>query len=152
MPVLGPLLVVFLAGAIGGAVNALISDNGFVKPLRVVSPNGSTIYRPGYLGNIFIGAIAACISWGLYGPLAAEYLIGGNRVTNGQPLGLTLSAFVGAVLVGVAGARWLTNEVDKQLLRAAATEAATAPADDKKAISIASATPNAALRIARDRS
>ncbi|NEQ26089.1 MAG: hypothetical protein F6K28_44995 [Microcoleus sp. SIO2G3] len=63
---------------------------------------------------------------------------------------MTLSAFVGAVLVGIAGARWLTNEVDKQLLRAAATEAAVAPADEKKAVRIASASPNEALRIARD--
>ncbi|MBD3886597.1 hypothetical protein IFO70_33545 [Phormidium tenue FACHB-886] len=145
------LLVIFLAGAVGGIVNALISDNGFLKARKVTLSDGSTLYRPGYLGNMFIGAVAACISWGLYGPLAAEYIIGGSRTGSTQPqFGLTVSACVGAVLVGVAGARWLTNEVDKQLLRAAATAAAVTPADDKKAAQIASASPSEALRIARD--
>ena len=64
---------------------------------------------------------------------------------------MTLSALVGAVLVGVAGARWLTNEVDKNLLKAAASEAAASPADPDKSKQIAMATPAEALRIARIR-
>jgi hypothetical protein len=34
--------------------------------------------------------------------------------------GITLAGLVGAVLVGIAGARWLTNEVEKKMLRALA--------------------------------
>lgn len=52
---------IFLAGAVGGVVNALISDNGFVLPQRVAS-NQSRILRPGFLGNILIGGVAASIS------------------------------------------------------------------------------------------
>jgi hypothetical protein len=34
----------------------------------------------------------------------------------GSDLGLTLTALAGAVLVGVAGARWLTSEAEKKAL------------------------------------
>lgn len=88
--------------------------------------NGVGIWRPGYIGNILIGAVAAIVSWGLYGPFSAAYLFGTSPVpeTTPQKFGLTLSAFVGAVLVGVGGAKWLSDEVDKRLLKAAASEAA----------------------------
>jgi hypothetical protein len=46
-----------VAGAVGGVVNALMSDNGFVLP-----KTAHGIIRPGYLGNVLIGAVAAGIS------------------------------------------------------------------------------------------
>jgi hypothetical protein len=63
---------------------------------------------------------------------------------------LTLSAFVGAVLVGVAGARWLTNEVDKSLLRTTAVEAASSAGNPRLAERIALASPAGALRAATE--
>jgi hypothetical protein len=55
---------------------------------------------------------------------------------------------IGGLLVGVGGARWLTNEVDKKLLRAAASKAASGQPSDQKAIRISAASPAEALNIA----
>ncbi|MBV8934298.1 MAG: hypothetical protein JO095_00615 [Alphaproteobacteria bacterium] len=59
-PTLG---IIFVAGFLGGLVNALITDNGFVLPKYAEG-----IWRPGFLSTAFIGAVAAVVSWGLYGP------------------------------------------------------------------------------------
>ena len=40
--------------------------------------NNTKIIRPGFLVNIFIGGIAALVSWGLYGPFAEAFIIGGT--------------------------------------------------------------------------
>jgi hypothetical protein len=108
------------------------------------------IWRPGILGNVLISGVASCISWGLYGPFAAYYIIGGPKPIGdvSQAVGLTLSSLVGAVLVGVSGARWLTNEVDKNLLRQAASNAAASNASETKAARIAMAAPFQAMKIA----
>ena len=109
------VLIVFGVGAIGGAINALISDNGFVLPKSTAG-----ILRPGFFGNMLIGGVAAAISWSLYGPLASLPIVSvGTRETAPAQGDLTLAAIGGAILVGVAGARWLSNEVDKALLRTA---------------------------------
>lgn len=140
------LVVVLVAGGVGGAVNALLSDNGFVLP-KAAPTNDGQIVRPGFVGNMLIGGIAAVISWGLYGPFGAYPLIGGTPTANSGPVVFTLSGLVGAVLVGVGGARWLTNEVDKTLLRAAASQAAAGAADSKKAAKILMASPAQALSL-----
>jgi hypothetical protein len=142
------LFLVSVAGAVGGVVNALLSNNGFVLP-RAEQADGVKILRPGYLGNILIGAVSAGISWGLYGPLANFIILGTPDALSKNPsAGLTLSALVGAVLVGVGGARWLTNEVDKNLLRAAATKAARSHAAPTASRQMAVASPAEALKIA----
>ncbi len=136
---------VCLAGAIGGAVNALMTDNGFILP-QYEDADGVKIWRPGVIGNILIGSVAALISWGLYGPFGDFILL--PKPTAEQPE-IKVAAFVGAILVGVAGAKWLSNEVDKKLLKAAAASAvaANAPAADAPA-RIMIASPANALRIA----
>ncbi|MHC4676804.1 MAG: hypothetical protein ACYTBZ_30335 [Planctomycetota bacterium] len=144
-------LVIVGAGIAGGVVNALISDNRDILPKREEKTDTS-ILRPGILGNMLVGGFAAFISWGLYGPAAALYIVGGPKpeVESLAPEpGITLAALAGAVLVGIAGARWITNEVDKLLLRAAASEAASREADDKLSAKLAVATPAEALRLAR---
>ena len=140
------LIAVFGCGLTGGVINAMLSDNGFALPRRVIA-SGTRIVSPGFLGNALIGGVAAAISWGLYGPFA------GINLAEGVPAGasppLTPSTLAGAILVGVAGARWLTNEVDKKLLRAAGSEAAaltTASADLQRAF--ASGSPAEAFRVA----
>ncbi|MEA5078242.1 MAG: hypothetical protein VB013_06690 [Anaerolineaceae bacterium] len=138
------MLIIFAAGAVGGIVNALLSDNGFILP-KPEKIGENRIIRPGFLGNILISGIASCVSWGLYGPFATISMIGPSGSENA---GLTLASLVGAVLVGVGGARWLTNEVDKTLLKAAASEAAAGPANITSSRSIAMATPMEAFRIA----
>lgn len=138
------LLVVFVAGLIGGTINALISDNGFVLPKRT-----DGILRPGWLGNALIGGVAASVSWSLYGPFAGVSIVattGERAATKGD---LTLAAIGGAILVGVAGARWLSNEVDKSLLRAAGIEAAKKQPQENLIATLSTGSPAAALQAAQ---
>jgi hypothetical protein len=143
------MAIIFVFGSIGGVVNALLSDNGFILP-RKEEQNNTRIIRPGFLVNIFIGGIAALVSWGLYGPFAQVFIIGGTIDPKVGSTGLSLSSVIGALLVGVGGARWLTNEVDKRLLRAAASKAASGQPSDQKAIRISAASPAEALNIAAE--
>lgn len=136
------MLLIFAAGAMGGAINALLSDNGFLMP-KWEKVGSSKIFRLGFLGNIFISGIGACISWGLYGPLATANVVGAPA----QEIGMTLSTFAGAILVGIAGARWVTNEVDKLMLRAIASEAAKNPPSEDMAATLALAKPAECLEI-----
>jgi hypothetical protein len=134
------MLIIAGAGANGGVINALMSDNAFIMPKRENS-DGTIIVRPGFFGNVLIGAVAAAISWGLYGTFSASDLLKLVKVSESVPSLISVSSFVGALLVGVAGSRWLTNETDKKLLKAAGVQAAfalTAPAIAK---SFASSTP-----------
>ena len=134
------MVIVFVAGAIGGLVNAVLTDNGFAFPKW--EQTGETKYlRPGWIGNVFVSGIAACVSWGLYGPFAAAIIFGDAGSTAATPINLSLSGFVGAILVGMAGARWLTNEVDKTLLRAAGARAAKKSPSDTLAEAFALANP-----------
>jgi hypothetical protein len=113
--------VIFVAGAIGDIVNAVLSDNKFLLPHTetVDSNSRSGIVLPGLIANAMVSGVAAVLSWGLYGPMASSYLAGGPHEQNLSSGGVTMAAFAGAILVGVAGARWLTNEVDKKLSAAA---------------------------------
>jgi hypothetical protein len=97
---------------------------------------GSKVLVPGFLGNVLIGATAALISYGLYGPLANVVLVtkGGPQDGAASPSGpLTLAACAGAIVVGFSGGRWMTAEADKQFNHA--TAVVTAQAAEKLAVS-----------------
>lgn len=147
------LFVVFAAGGLGGVVNALMTDNGFAIPRFEQAGNGARVLRPGFAGNVVIGAVAALVSWGLYGPLATYIVLGSEgalKTNTSATIGLSLASLVGAILIGIGGARWLTSEVDKNLLRAAATNAAGKAASPGASEQIAMASPAQALSITRD--
>jgi hypothetical protein len=151
MPIWILLLYICIAGAVGGVVNAIMTDNGFMLPAKVTVDSGS-ILRPGWIGNVLIGVVAAGISWGLYGPLSSYFIAGSAAILAKNPadsFGISLASLVGAVLVGVGGARWLTNEVDKNLLKAAASKAAGSQPNAATAQQIALASPAQALNIAK---
>jgi hypothetical protein len=112
--------LICLAGAVGGAVNALISANGFVFPTVRRS-----IWCPGFLANLLVGAFAAFASWAFYGSGAGVELAAKTAQERGV-ISLKFSALAGAFLVGVAGAKWITNEVDKKLLKESVKVAGTA--------------------------
>ena len=145
--------LVLAGGAVGGVVNAFLTDNGFLMPKSEQTSGGATIIRPGALGNLLVGAIAAVVSWGLYGPLSTTWIAGTKQAmeTNPSPekVGLSLASLVGAVLVGVGGARWLSSEVDKNLLRATAAEAASKQPSPDASRKIAMASPAHALTVAK---
>ncbi|HEV3361754.1 MAG TPA: hypothetical protein VG247_33465 [Pseudonocardiaceae bacterium] len=143
------------SGGIGGVVAALLSeDKGFVLPTRMTNAADGTksnVIRPGFIGLILIGAIAATVSWALYGPAADLVLL--STSANGQAAGsanLTLAAIGGAVLVGSGGSKWISGQVDKTLLRQTASVAAgRQPADAQVAHLIATAAPSQALQAAQ---
>ena len=110
-------ILIATAGALGGVVNALISDNGFILPQ---SRHG--IWCPGFISNVLIGAFAAFASWSFYGSGAGVDLA---DVSVRSQISLRFSALAGAFLVGVAGAKWITNEVDKKLLKESVKVAGT---------------------------
>jgi len=101
--------LIAVAGALGGMVNAFLTDNGFVLPRY-----RRGIWCPGALANIFVGLFAALSSWAFYGSGAAIDLA---QATERTEISLRLSALAGAFLVGVVGAKWITNEADKGLLK-----------------------------------
>lgn len=138
------LAIICAAGAIGGLVNGLLNSNGLLLPCAQ-QVNGTSIVHPGFLGNILIGMVAAALSWGLYGPLSATPLFGSQATASG----FTLSALVGAILIGIAGARWITNEVDKKLLTLTANQPAS-PTDGSAAQQMRADSPAEAPAMARN--
>lgn len=145
------LLCVAMAGGLGGVVNAIMSDGGFRLPRRQATTDGSLVtITPGWIGNVIIGAVAAAVSWGLYGPLASQIVVMVHASDNGpkSEASLTLGSLMGAVIVGIGGARWLTNEVDKSLLKAAASKAAAATQNNAASRDMAGATPLGVFKIA----
>ncbi len=144
-------LVIGAAGAAGGIVSAFLSeDRGFALP-TTVPVDGTTVLRPGFLGHVVVGAIASFISWGLYGPLTDQVLFGTNP--DGTPpadsYGISAAAVAAATGVGIGGAKFLSNYVDKKLLQATASVAAGKTADPVAACHLTHAQPMHALDIAR---
>jgi hypothetical protein len=143
-----PIGIVILSGAVGGIVNALVSDNGFIRPSEETAGD-VTIIRPGFAGNILLGAVAAFMSWGLYGAFSNAVIWGANTGMGTDDVTVSMASIAGAVLVGIGGARWLTNEVDKKLLKIAAVSAAASKASFDDSQKIARATPAQAFNIAK---
>ena len=140
------LLFVLIAGTLNKVINALLTDNGFILPMPKTT-DGQKIWLPGILGNVILGGVGAVVSWGLYGPVSAVTIFGSGS-SSAPSIALTLSALVGAVLVGAAGARWWSSEVDKKLLQTATGKAAAAKASPDVVAKIMAASPQKAFDIA----
>jgi hypothetical protein len=115
------IVLVACAGGTGGLANAVLTRNGFVLPV-VKSIGGESIFIPGFLGNIIVGALAAALSWALYGPAAGLAIVTSPgpapaTLAPSPTVSLSLASLAGAVLVGFAGGRWITSEADKALYR-----------------------------------
>jgi hypothetical protein len=130
------LVVIFGVGLVGGLVNALIVDKGFRLPKKE-----GDLWLPGFLGSMFVSGIAAVVLWGLYSVVGREPIRGSYT--------LTLSETVGGLLSGVGGARLLTAEVDKRVLRQTAVSAAGLGADPDLVRTIEAGAPIDALRAAQ---
>jgi hypothetical protein len=116
-PILQTALAIAAAGAIGGLINALVTDKGIRLP-RIEHTDKGTVWLPGTLGNLVVSAAAAVVSWALYGAGALTYVIGGAQEAGSAPEpGLTLGALGAAAVIGFGGARWWTIEADKKLQR-----------------------------------
>lgn len=124
-------LLICAAGAAGGFVNALLSANGFALPRRIEG-----VWCPGAVSTVVAGAFAAFASWAFYGSGAGLNVADPNAVTS-----LQFSALAGAFLVGVVGAKWITNEADKRLLKESVKVAASKDVPTDKANQIIDGTP-----------
>ena len=83
-----------------------------------MSPQTDTnrkVWKPGWIANIGIGAIAAVVVWCLYGPAASYDLVKGGPIDFYLPLAQVASS----ILVGISGAKILTAMAQKQAERAA---------------------------------
>lgn len=136
------IALICLAGGLGGVINALVTDNGFFLP-RAEKVKGSAIIRMGFLTNILVGAAAGFVTWA-----ATTGLIIGTPPASSMDNNLPVSALGNAVLVGIAGARVISSEIDKRLLKATAHEAAKSGPSDIAASQILEASPAQALEIA----
>jgi hypothetical protein len=138
------LAVVAGAGAVGGVINALLSSNGGFSIPRF----RHGILQLGIIGNLLLGAFAAVITWGLYGPLKDAVLLG-TQPTGQLPANLTVTAVVGAALAGAGGARVVSNEIDKMFFKSTAAVAAQKAASPELAATIATTSPLDALENAK---
>jgi hypothetical protein len=119
-----PLLIV---GAVGGALNALLSgDSGLLPSLRLLSPGSTRVLRVGVIGNAIVGCGAAT------GPLWAMGASGFTADTMSWPSFLLLGCL--ECFMAFVSSRWMTNEADKLVLRNAVVKAAAAPAAHPDAV------------------
>jgi hypothetical protein len=135
------MLIIFLAGGFGGLTNAFLVGEGLLFPYW-----RKGIWCPGFVGNSFIGSMAALVSWGLYGSGSGVELA--KEAANSQrvEVSLTIGAIAGAVLVGIGGAKWLSNEVDKKVLKEVAVEAGEKEIPYEDCEKIRELSPKEALR------
>jgi hypothetical protein len=146
MSIFEPFGIIMISGAFGGLINAILSENGFILPREEESENVNIII-PGVIANILTGAAAGFIFWGLTESNTMSVIYGpGNE---GAEITLTVYGVATALLAGIAGARYLTNEVDKRLLKAAASNAAASRPSTEDSEKISNASPIQAFRIAR---
>jgi len=117
----GSWLVALVLGGAGGALNAVLSDHARLLPSVVtLSPGGTRVVRIGIVGNILTGALSAV---GLYWTIQAA----GSTLSANGGVGLALLGCCN-LFIAFVSARWVTNEVDKRVLRKAVFKAASAPA------------------------
>ena len=110
MSVLRSLLIIAIAGGIGGLLHSFLVDNTLGKPKQGLFGWGLAL-----IFNVFTGSAASAMSWGLYGPLSSYPILGPLPEGNTPPaLTLTLSVLVSAVMIGLGGPRWLQSEMDKK--------------------------------------
>lgn len=142
-----PFSIIILSGAAGGIINAIITDNGFILPREETSEKASIII-PGIVANLLMGAAAGFLYWGLTESNSIS-VVWGTTTPGVNEIKVTVYGIAMSLLAGMAGARYLTNEVDKRLLKAAAVTAAASLPSDEGAQMMAKASPLQMLRIAR---
>jgi hypothetical protein len=110
-------------------------------PSRLTACGPRTIIIPGLALNVLIGGV---IATGVF-----RVFNGGMSVSDAaEQAPLTVGI---AFVLGSLAARWMTNETDKRILRAALLRACAAPAAHPDTVkAMASAPPQAALQAAND--
>jgi hypothetical protein len=142
-------LLILVAGVAGGLASGMISGNVSFLRARTVTSSEGDVQQPGLLSNMVVGGLSAFASWALYGPLAKVNLLN-IAGTAPEDIVFSLSSLGGAFIVGYGGAKWLSAEADKRILKKTSQVAATATASEEKSQEIGSAsTPVDALEAAK---
>jgi len=130
------IIGILIAGMIGGFLNALFTEQGLVLP---TFQRDQRILRLGFLGNILIGAVAGLVSCALSGVFRLDLT-----------LPELITAAANALVVAVAGARWLTNESEKKILTLAASKAMASDSNMEKSAKMMSSSPQDVLNLAQE--
>ena len=131
------LLIVAVAGALGGFVNVFIGDSDLHLP---TVENG--VFRPGFIGVIFIGGMAALAAWA---STKSYTLIG----TPTEQIPLNTSDIARGIIVGFGGAKWFKSELVKTVFQKTASVAASKNPDPAAVQArIATSSPFNALDVA----
>lgn len=105
------VLLIAVVGAVGGVANCAITGE-FVLPQF---DREAKAWRPGWVGNVVVGAVAAVVVWGVNGPLAGYDILAGSD----EKLHLTLAQLLSSIGVGLGGGNILTQLAQKQAERVA---------------------------------
>src|SRR5438874_12321016 len=100
------ILLIAGCGAVGGIVNCAISGE-FNYPRFDAA---AKVWRPGWIGNVLVGAVAALVVWGIYGPVASYDLVTGTTIE----LHLTVAQLLTSLVVGLSGGNILKLMAEKQ--------------------------------------
>jgi len=126
--------MVFIAGAVGGFIGSFVNGK----------PSAAFGFLPGFVLNTLIGAVAASVSWLLYGPLSQAQI----GATSGTWT-MAASTLGGAVGIDKKGSTCLTKAAGQKLFQAAAYNAAAAQASPDLAAMMLTEAYADALKIAK---
>lgn len=100
--------MIAVMGAIGGLANCTHSKE-FHLPH---ADKKARTWRPGWVGNVLLGSVAAVVVWGIYGPFALYDFFDPKPVE----FHLTLTQLASSLLTGISGSRILTLESQKAII------------------------------------
>jgi len=118
------ICIVGLLGALGGITNCLIAGE-LVLP-QFDKTTG--VWRPGWIGNVLVGLVAALVVWGANGPFASFDIL--RDLSQNADLNFTVANLVSSIVVGLGGGNILTQYAQKKAMRTTNIELASSIADD----------------------
>jgi len=104
------MMTILLFGCLGGIVNSLLGG-GFELPKKDSEAN---IWKPGWIGNVVVGGVAALAFWAFYGPLTQMALIGSGP--QDAKAVLTVGEVMTSLLAGTGGGKILNDMIDKRIM------------------------------------
>jgi hypothetical protein len=106
------LLMIGGAGALGELVNCAISGEFHLPEYDA----NARIFRPGWIGNIIMGIVAAIVVWGGYGGPGSTVAIFAN---SNDPLDLKTGQVIISIVIGIGGGKILSSLAQQQAERVA---------------------------------
>ena len=117
------ILLVAGMGALGGIINCAIAGE-FVLPQF---DKATGVWRPGWIGNVLVGLVAALVVWGANGPHASLDIV--KVLSQSVPLTFTLANLVSSIVIGLGGGNILTQMAKLQAERSTRRALASALKD-----------------------